>query len=57
MFNSKLLELLSRTTPTITLMEVFEPLSFAFGSFAGPGQVGEPVLRLLITVSDPVGLP
>ena len=37
--------------------EVLEPFSFSFGSFVGPGQPGEPVLRLLITVSDPVGLP
>src|SRR5690606_10449542 len=44
-------------TPTIALMELPEPLSFGFGSFVGPGQPGEPVLRLLLTVSDPVGLP
>jgi hypothetical protein len=46
-----------RPTPTITLMEVLEPFSFSFGSFVGPGRPGEPVLRLVLTISDPVGLP
>ena len=46
-----------RPTPTITLMETEEPFSFSFGSFVGPGQPGEPILRLLLTISDPVGLP
>jgi hypothetical protein len=44
-------------TPTITLLEVLEPLSFSLGTFAGPGQPGEPVLRLVLTISNPVGLP
>ena len=46
-----------RPTPTIALMELFEPTSFAFGSFVGPGRSGEPRLRLVLTVSDPVALP
>jgi hypothetical protein len=46
-----------RPTPTITLMEVLEPISFSLGTFVGPGQPGEPVLRLVLTISDPVGLP
>ena len=46
-----------RPTPTIALMEVREPFSFLFGSFVGPGQVGAPILRLVITISDPVRLP
>jgi hypothetical protein len=46
-----------RPTPTVTLMEVLEPLSFSLGTFVGPGQPGEPVLRLVLTISDPVGLP
>jgi hypothetical protein len=46
-----------RSTPTVALMEVLEPFSFSFGSFVGPGQIGEPTLRLVITISDPVELP
>ena len=34
-----------------------EPASIGFGTFAGVGQPGEPYLRLILTVSDPVGLP
>jgi len=36
---------------------VFEPKSFPFASFVGPGLPGEPTLRLVLTLSDPVGLP
>ena len=46
-----------RPTPTIALMELFEPISFTFGSFVGPGRSGEPRLRLVLTVSDQVALP
>jgi hypothetical protein len=46
-----------RPTPTVALMEVLEPFSFSFGSFVGPGQIGEPTLRLVLTISDPVELP
>ena len=34
-----------------------EPASIGFGSFVGVGQPGEPYLRLILTVSSPVGLP
>lgn len=34
-----------------------EPASIGFGSFAGVGEPGEPYLRLILTVSDAVGLP
>lgn len=46
-----------RPTPTVALMELREPTSFAFASFVGPGHAGEPVLRLVLTISDPLGLP
>lgn len=34
-----------------------EPASIGFGSFAGVGEPGEPYLRLILTISDAVGLP
>ena len=34
-----------------------EAASISFASFAGAGQPGEPFLRLILTVSDPVELP
>ena len=46
-----------RPTPTVALMQLREPNSFAYASFVGPGQPGEPVLRLVLTISDPLGLP
>lgn len=46
-----------RPTPTVALLEVPEPSSFPFASFVGPGMVGEPRLRLVVTVSDAVALP
>lgn len=39
---------------TVALLSVFEPLSLAFASFAGPGEQGEPFLRLIVTVADTV---
>lgn len=42
---------------TLALLSVFEPLSIAFASFAGPGSANEPVLRLVLTVGPPVELP
>ena len=42
---------------SLALMELLEPASVSYASFVGPGQVGEPILRLLLTVSEPVGLP
>ena len=38
----------------LVLLTPLEPFSIAFGSFAGPGQVGAPQLRLILTVSDTV---
>lgn len=42
---------------TVALLSVFEPLSIAFASFVGPGEEGEPYLRLIVTATDPVELP
>ena len=42
---------------TLALLSVFEPLSIAFASFAGPGSANEPVLRLVLTIGPPVELP
>ena len=42
---------------TLALLSVFEPISISFASFVGPGEAGEPYLRLLVTASDPVELP
>jgi hypothetical protein len=36
----------------LALLSAFEPLSVAFGSFYGPGDPQEPVLRLVITVGN-----
>lgn len=46
-----------RPTPSIALIELIEPRTFGFASFVGPGHPGEPRLRLVITVSQPVTLP
>lgn len=54
------------TSPTIALLSLncsplsglcVEPASIAFSSFAGPGEPGEPSLRLILTISDRVELP
>ncbi len=42
---------------TLALLSVFEPLSIAYASFEGPGSVGEPQLRLVLTIGPPVELP
>ncbi len=42
---------------TLALMQLLEPASISYASFVGPGQAGEPILRLLLTVSETVGLP
>lgn len=42
---------------TLALLSAFEPLSISFASFVGPGEEGEPFLRLIITRSDTVQLP
>jgi hypothetical protein len=39
---------------SIALLTLFEPLDIAFFGFEGPGDPGEPVLRLLLTVADTV---
>ena len=39
---------------TIALMSLFEPLTLGYGSFVGPGEPGEPFLRMIITVSEQV---
>lgn len=38
----------------LVLLTPLEPFSIGFGSFAGPGSVGEPSLRLILTVADTV---
>lgn len=40
--------------PDLVLLTPLEPFSIGFGSFAGPGQVGAPQLRLILTVADTV---
>lgn len=42
---------------SLALLTTFEPLGLAWGSFRGPGMVGEPRLRLILTVADTVVLP
>lgn len=42
---------------TVALLALIEPDGLSFASFVGVGSVGEPMLRLIITVSDPVKLP
>jgi hypothetical protein len=39
---------------TLALLSFFEPLSIAFATFAGPGEEGEPFLRLIVTLTDTV---
>jgi len=38
----------------LALLSLLEPFSVGFGDFDGPGDPGEPVLRLILTASDPV---
>lgn len=45
-------------SPTsVALLTLFEPNGLSFASFVGLGGVGEPVLRLVLTVSEAVKLP
>ncbi len=37
---------------TVALLSPFEPTGFTFASLVGPGQEGEPFLRLLLTLSE-----
>jgi hypothetical protein len=55
-----------RASPTIALLSFscseisglcVEPDAVGFASFAGVDQPGEPMLRLILTISDPVGRP
>lgn len=41
-------------TNQVALLSLLEPFSVGFGDFDGPGDPGEPVLRLILTASDPV---
>ena len=38
----------------LALLSLLEPFSVGFGDFDGPGDPGEPILRLILTASDPV---
>lgn len=42
---------------TLALMSRIEPSGFSFASLVGPGQEGEPFLRLILTLSEGVQLP
>lgn len=39
---------------SLALLSFFEPLSISFASFVGPGEEGEPFLRLIVTTPDTV---
>lgn len=39
---------------SVALLSLLEPFSIGFGDFDGPGDPGEPVLRLILTASDTV---
>ncbi|HSG47786.1 MAG TPA: hypothetical protein VLA43_08250 [Longimicrobiales bacterium] len=39
---------------SLALLSLLEPFSVGFGDFDGPGDPGEPVLRLILTASEPV---
>jgi hypothetical protein len=42
---------------SLALLAYLEPVSISFVNFAGPGQPGEPRLRLILTASPIVELP
>ena len=44
-------------TASLALLSAVEPLTTGFASFEGGGGAGAPVLRLLFTIANPVGLP
>jgi hypothetical protein len=57
-------ELLSESEPgalpvsnTLAMLATFEPVSFPYMSFFGPGVPEEPVLRLILTIGPAVQLP
>ncbi|MDT8342149.1 MAG: hypothetical protein RQ751_11615 [Longimicrobiales bacterium] len=39
---------------TLALLSLLEPFTIGYGDFDGPGDPGEPRLRLILTASDPV---
>jgi hypothetical protein len=41
----------------LALLSFLEPATVFFGSFAGPGEVGAPILRLIVTNAPAVELP
>ena len=43
--------------PSLVLMSAFEPSSFTYASFQGPGTPGAPVLKLIVTAGRSVQLP
>jgi hypothetical protein len=45
------------TPNTLTLLSVIEPGTFPFATFAGPGQEGEPFLRIILTLTEGVTKP
>jgi hypothetical protein len=45
------------TPGTLALLSVIEPFSIGYASFVGPGSVGEPELRLVLTIGPPLELP
>ncbi len=42
---------------TLALLSAFEPISFSYASFFGPGSPEEPVLKLILTAGPSVELP
>jgi hypothetical protein len=44
-------------TASLSLMTIREPASFGIATFAGPGSEARPRLRIILTVSEGVGLP
>jgi hypothetical protein len=39
---------------SLAIIDLLEPRSFPYATFAGPGQEGEPVLRMIVTTADTV---
>jgi len=39
---------------SLAIVDLFEPRSFPYATFAGPGQEGEPFLRMIVTTADTV---
>ncbi|HSW30447.1 MAG TPA: hypothetical protein VLH75_13260 [Longimicrobiales bacterium] len=45
------------TPTTIALVSTYEPVSFSYASFSGPGSARPPELRLIVTITRPIELP